>query len=94
MAIQAIQSTIFEQDQRNFRHHANATSLLHDLRSVCEENKNHQQRLVLCERKIGLFAQTFAPYFDLVGKYGLFRPELPGWFWGCIGLMFKVNISK
>lgn len=47
-------------------------------------------KLVACCRKIAVFANAFAPYFDVVGVFVQIKPEWAGWFWGSIRLILQV----
>ncbi|KAF2266654.1 hypothetical protein CC78DRAFT_531460 [Lojkania enalia] len=91
--IEAIQSTLSDDERRTFRHYGDITSMLQDVRNICVSNQKEQQRLLACSRKIAHFSNVFAPYFDIVNIFVQIRPDLLGWFWGSIRLIFKVGSS-
>jgi hypothetical protein len=41
-----------------------------------------------------LFAHTFAPYFDIINEHGLGRQDWQDWFWGSVGMVFKVMLER
>ncbi|KAF2184456.1 hypothetical protein K469DRAFT_185232 [Zopfia rhizophila CBS 207.26] len=90
-SIEAIRTTISEEEHRNFRHYGDITSMIQDLRSLCASNQKEHQRLLSCSRKIALFSHTFAPYFDIINNFVRIRPDWLGWFWGSIRLVFKIG---
>ncbi|KAF2467048.1 uncharacterized protein BDR25DRAFT_267857 [Lindgomyces ingoldianus] len=89
-AIETIQSTLSEEERRVFSHYADTASMLEDMRSLCSSQKEHQ-RLLNCSRKIGLFSHVFAAFFDTISIYAQPRPDWLCWFWGSIGLVFKLG---
>ena len=95
-SIETIRNVISETDQKSFRLHPHVASLVDEIRSICVSNpiKNQRQRLVLCERKMTLFARTFAPYFDIINEHGLGTQDWQGCFWGSIGMVFKVRMER
>ncbi|ORY12258.1 hypothetical protein BCR34DRAFT_306723 [Clohesyomyces aquaticus] len=89
--IEAVQSTLSEDERRFFRHYADSTSMLEDVRAMCAANQKEHHRLLTCSRKIALFSHAFAPYFDIINIYVQIRPDWLGWFWGSIRLVFKLG---
>ncbi|KAF1839228.1 hypothetical protein BDW02DRAFT_231629 [Decorospora gaudefroyi] len=90
-AIQAIQNTVLEGHRLQFRHDADTSLLLDELRQVSACNGSGDRRIVACSRKFTLFVRAFAPYFDIVSLCVDLRPEWIGWFWGLVRLVFKVS---
>jgi hypothetical protein len=50
-----------------------------------------KSRLAACCRKIANFANSFAPYFDIINIFVQINPEWAGWFWGSLSLVFQVG---
>lgn len=90
-AIEAIQSTISEEDRKTFHHHANVNTFIEDLHSMCAADQKEHQRLLACSKNIASFSRAFAPYFDIVSIMAPVRPDWLAWFWGLLRLVFKVR---
>lgn len=52
-------------------------------------NYANRSKLAVCCKKIGFFAQAFAPYFDVIGIFVQIKPEWAGWFWGVLRLILQ-----
>jgi hypothetical protein len=68
--------------------------MLQGIRSLCDANQKEHRRLLACSRKIALFSNVFAPYFDIVNIFVQIKPDVLGWFWGMIRLVFKVAFAS
>ncbi|KAF2652460.1 hypothetical protein K491DRAFT_718890 [Lophiostoma macrostomum CBS 122681] len=89
--IDAIKSTILPAELESLRRYADVNALVQDMRALCATRQNENQRLLHCTKKIALFAHAFAPYFDMVNLFVELDPNWIAWFWGLLGLVFKVG---
>ncbi|KAF2018188.1 hypothetical protein BU24DRAFT_166726 [Aaosphaeria arxii CBS 175.79] len=90
-AIDAIQSTLFEEDRKSFRHYADMESMLVDVRTTIDAAGEHEMNSKTCTKHVARFAHAFKPYFDLVNLFTNVRPDWLGWFWGIIALVFRTG---
>lgn len=89
-SIAAIQHTILDEHLHVFRH-VDASSLLDELRNNIARNITRDRRIAAPSRKLALFVQAFAPYFDVLSICTKVRPEWPGCFWGLVRLLYQVR---
>ncbi|KAH5165808.1 hypothetical protein HBI73_034470 [Parastagonospora nodorum] len=92
-SIVAIQHNILDEHLHVFRH-VDASSLLDELRNSIVRDSTRDRRIAAPSRKLALFVQTFAPYFDVLGICTKVRPEWPGCFWGLVHLLYQVINSN
>jgi hypothetical protein len=53
-------------------------------------NYANRSKFVICCKKIAIFADAFAPYFEVIGVFVQIKPEWAGWFWGILRLILQV----
>jgi hypothetical protein len=92
-AIEAIEHTIQEEHRKSF-HQLEAASLLEELRNAATRSSMCGSSLATCSRKLAIFVQTFAPYFNILGVCTQVREEWSGCFWGLVHLLYQVRILK
>ncbi|KAF2833974.1 hypothetical protein CC86DRAFT_312197 [Ophiobolus disseminans] len=88
-AIEAIQQTLSQEHQRAFRS-VNASSLLDELRSIAARTNIGDHAVATSSRKIALFVQTFAPYFNVLSICIQVKTEWSDCFWGLVALLYQV----
>jgi hypothetical protein len=91
-AIGSIQHSLSGADRTAFCY-ADPQSMLQELRAVCDANQKEHHRLLACSRKIALFSNKFAPYFDILNIFVQVKPEVLGSLWGLLRLIFKVVVA-
>ncbi|KAF2737363.1 hypothetical protein EJ04DRAFT_510470 [Polyplosphaeria fusca] len=66
--------------------------MLQGVRTFCSSaDQTEHQRLLACLKKIALFSNVFAPYFDIIDIFVQTKPDLSGWFWGTIFSAIKAG---
>ncbi|KAH7394217.1 hypothetical protein DE146DRAFT_122734 [Phaeosphaeria sp. MPI-PUGE-AT-0046c] len=89
-SLEAIRNTLSSSDLASFRAYGDPKKMMVEVQKG-SKNYANRSKLVACCKKIEIFADAFAPYFDVIGIFVQIKPEWAGWFWGVFRLILQLG---
>jgi hypothetical protein len=88
-SMEAMCNTLSAEHQTHFKTITSHKEIIAEIRLMSTKYAQRSKLVKLCT-KISRFADSFAPFFDVVNIYCQIKPEWINWFWGSLRLVFQV----